>query len=62
MVIEQSGPGQNGPNLSNPLHLKQEVEKLIAAGQSRMDAIKFAAKRAGLNKRAAYDLLEKEKS
>ncbi len=61
LVIEQTGPGKNEANLSNPLNLKQEVEKLIAAGQSRMDAIKCAAKRAGLKKRAAYDLLEKEK-
>lgn len=62
LVIEQAGPGQNEANLSNSLNLKEEVEKLIAAGQSRMDAIKCAAKRAGLKKRAAYELLEKEKS
>lgn len=62
LVIEHAGLGQNEPNSSNPQNLKEEVDKLIAAGQSRMDAIKVAAKRAGLNKRAAYDLLEKEKS
>jgi 16S rRNA (cytidine1402-2'-O)-methyltransferase len=62
LVLGQSGPEQNEANLSNPLNLKQEVDNLIAAGHSRMEAIKLAAKRAGLNKRAAYDLLEKEKS
>lgn len=46
---------------ANPLNLKEEVQRLLDSGLSRMEAIKMAARQAGLNKRAAYDLLEKEK-
>ena len=46
---------------ANPLNIKEEVQRLLDSGLSRMEAIKLAAKQAGLNKRAAYDLLEKEK-
>ncbi len=41
--------------------LKAEVARLMELGETRMDAIKQAAKRAGLTKREAYDQLEKEK-
>jgi len=61
LVIDRASPEQNEANLANPMNLKEEVIRLIATGLSRMDAIKTAAKSAGLNKRAAYDLLEKEK-
>ncbi len=57
LVIDRA----NEAVLANPLNLKEEVQRLLDSGLSRMEAIKLAAKQAGLNKRAAYDLLEKEK-
>jgi 16S rRNA (cytidine1402-2'-O)-methyltransferase len=57
LVIDRA----NEAILANPLNLKEEVQRLLDSGISRMEAIKLAAKQAGLNKRAAYDLLEKEK-
>ncbi|MFN8687758.1 MAG: 16S rRNA (cytidine(1402)-2'-O)-methyltransferase [Acidobacteriota bacterium] len=47
---------------SSPASLAARVRQLQQDGLSRMDAIKQAAREAGLNKRAAYDLLEKEKA
>jgi 16S rRNA (cytidine1402-2'-O)-methyltransferase len=62
LVIHRAEALQNKAELANPRNLKEEVERLTAGGQSRMDAIKQAARQAGLNKREAYDLLEKEKN
>jgi 16S rRNA (cytidine1402-2'-O)-methyltransferase len=42
--------------------LRAEVERLVELGEPRMDAIKQAAKKAGLSKREAYDLLQKGKA
>lgn len=61
LVIDRSRPGSEVAELANPDNLKAEVERLISAGLPRMEAIKQAAKRAGLSKREAYDRLEKEK-
>jgi 16S rRNA (cytidine1402-2'-O)-methyltransferase len=62
LVIHRAEALQNKAELANPKNLKEEVERLSAGGLSRMDAIKQAAKHAGLNKREAYELLEKEKN
>jgi 16S rRNA C1402 (ribose-2'-O) methylase RsmI len=62
LVIHRAEVLQNKAILANPKNLKEEVDRLTAAGQSRMDAIKHAAKHAGLNKREAYGMLEKEKN
>ncbi len=62
LVIQRAEVLRNEGSAEKPLNLKQEVERLTAAGHPRMEAIKLAAKQAGLNKRAAYDLLEKEKA
>lgn len=48
--------------LANPVDLKSEVDRLVAEGMPRMEAIKQAARKAGLNKREAYVMLEKEKT
>ena len=61
LVMARETGATNEANLTDPIQLKGEVVRLIAEGSSRMDAIKQVAKRAGLNKREAYDLLEKEK-
>lgn len=61
LVIDRSRPGDEAADLANPLNLKEEVERLIESGLPRMEAIKQAAKKAGLNKREAYERLEKEK-
>ncbi len=62
LVIHRAEVLQNKAILANPKNLKEGVDRLTAAGQSRMDAIKHAAKHAGLNKREAYGMLEKEKN
>lgn len=61
LVLERHNPEQNEANPAQPADLKADVERLMAEGKSRMDAIKLAAKRAGLNKREAYELLEQSK-
>ncbi len=61
LVMARESGETSEANLSDPVQLKGEVARLIDAGSSRMDAIKQVAKRAGLNKRDAYDLLEKGK-
>lgn len=62
LVIDRSSGKLEAAELAEPLNLKTEVDRLMASGQPRMEAIKQAARKAGLNKRDAYDLLEKEKS
>ncbi len=59
LVIERS---QSEAEVSGPQQLRELVDGLIAGGLPRMDAIKTAAKRAGLSKREAYDLLEQDKA
>ncbi len=62
LVIDRAEASQNKAELANPRSLKELVNSLTAAGQTRMEAIKLAAKQAGLNKRQVYDMLEKEKN
>ncbi len=62
LVMARQSAEQSKANLADPVELKEEVDRLMAAGSSRMDAIKQAAKQAGMNKRDAYSLLEQEKN
>jgi 16S rRNA (cytidine1402-2'-O)-methyltransferase len=46
---------------AEPDTLRSEVDRLQGLGVSRMDAIKQAAKAAGIGKREAYEMLERKK-
>lgn len=59
LVIER---GTVEPNEASPESLASAVESLERQGLSRMEAIKQAAREAGLSKRQAYDLLEQNKA
>lgn len=61
LVVDRTQIGENNPAAATSESLRIVVNELMATGLGRMDAIKQAAKAAGLNKREAYDLLEKEK-
>jgi 16S rRNA (cytidine1402-2'-O)-methyltransferase len=60
LVIDRASPAAASD--ASPAALTGRVKELEEAGLPRMDAIKQAAREAGLNKRAVYDLLEKQKS
>jgi len=50
LVVERGGEAAGAPETS----LREQVEALIEAGMSRMDAVKEVARRSGLSKREVY--------
>ncbi|MCB1018343.1 MAG: 16S rRNA (cytidine(1402)-2'-O)-methyltransferase [Bryobacterales bacterium] len=59
LVLLVSGARQAQPDAETPL--EERVNELTAAGASRMDAIKQAARERGIGKREAYEQLERLK-